>query len=101
MSRPHADMLVMYLSSPSSYGIRFQPSPELCVIVKDTAIKPAITSAECDELATLRKAQAWETPMFQPRHPRYAAAIARLRQLEAKELANVSAGLPRSRVGVN
>jgi hypothetical protein len=101
MLRPQADMLVMYLSSPSSYGIRFQSSPELSVIVNDTAIKPAITSAECDELAALRKAQAWETPMFQPRHPRYAAAIARLRQLEAKELASGSAGSPRSRACVN
>jgi hypothetical protein len=45
-----------------------------------------ITPAEYDELAALRKAHAWCTPMFQSSHPRYTEVIARLQELEAKVL---------------
>ena len=92
----HADILIMYLSSPSSYGIRLRSSPSgiplgvAGVRTKLTGVSACepkhITLAEYNELAALRKAQAWRTPMFQPDHPQYAAAMARLSQLEAKEL---------------
>jgi len=102
MLRPHADILVLYLSSPSSYSVRLQSAPGLCVTRQDAAIESAtITTAEYDELAALRKAQAWETPMFQPGHAQYRAVVARLRQLEAKELASVSAGIQSSWVSAN
>jgi len=88
------DILVMYLSSPSSYGIRVHSSccgasPRLAGAVRrDVAFgSETITSTEYDELAALRKAQAWGTRMFQPEHPQYAVAIARLEHLEARVLA--------------
>ena len=89
------DILVMYQSSPSNYGIRMHASCSgtlqygagVCAMLRDVTFEPeAITCTEHDELAALRKAQAWGTPMFQPEHPRYAAAMARLAHLEAKEL---------------
>jgi hypothetical protein len=50
-----------------------------------TSAVPAISDDEFDELAALRKAQAWNAPMFQPSHPSYQRAMARLRELQAKE----------------
>jgi hypothetical protein len=47
----------------------------------------AISTLEYAELAGLRKAQAWGAPMFQPGHGKYVEALARLHELEAKELA--------------
>jgi hypothetical protein len=99
MSRPNVDILVLYLSSPSSYGVRLRSAAGRRVTLKDAASRPAITSAEYEELSALRKAQAWDTPIFQRGHAQYAAAIARVRQLEAKELASVSASFPESRPG--
>jgi hypothetical protein len=87
MSRQHADILVLYLSAPGRYGVRLQSAPALCVMPQPIAIEPAITSAEYDELTALRKARAWGTPLFQPGHAQYAAALTRLKQLETKELA--------------
>jgi hypothetical protein len=90
------DILVMYLSSPSSYGIRLHSSccgasPRLAgvgAMRTDVVFGPeTITSTEYDELAALRKAQAWGTPMFQREHPQYAVAIARLEHLESRVLA--------------
>lgn len=101
MSRPHADILVLYLSSASRYGVRLQSAPGPCVMPQHNAIEPAITGAEYDELTALRKAQAWETPMFRPGHAQYAAVVTRLKQLEAKERVSVSARFPRSRMHVN
>jgi hypothetical protein len=89
------DILVMYQSSPTSYGIRLHSSNSgalqrvvgVVATLRDATVEPeAITCTEYDELAALRKAQAWGTPMFQPKHPRYAAAMTRLEQLKAKEL---------------
>jgi hypothetical protein len=97
----HIDILVMYQSSPSSYGIRLHSSlsdvphrvASVCATFTDVAFEPqAITCTEYDELAALRKAQAWGTPMFQPEYPRYAEAMARLEHLEAK--AGSSKNLP-------
>jgi hypothetical protein len=89
----------MYLFSPSSYGIRLrtygsgasQGVAGVRAMERDVAFEPeAITCTEYDELAALRKAQAWGTPMFQPEHPRCAQAMARLKQLEAKELSSLT-----------
>jgi hypothetical protein len=94
--RPQDEILVMYCSSPATYGIRLTshcpgvfPFPTSArVASSDAARAPsAIGLTEHDELAALRKSQAWGTPMFQPNHPRYAQLISRLRELEAKELA--------------
>lgn len=46
-----------------------------------------ISENEFEELAGLRKAQGWGTPIFQPGHPKYQQTRARLRELEAKERA--------------
>jgi hypothetical protein len=46
-----------------------------------------ITAHEFEELAGLRKAQAWGTPMFQPGHANYQQALARIAELETKERA--------------
>jgi len=46
-----------------------------------------ISPCEFDELAALRKAQCWGTPLFQPSHPNYRRTMARLTELEAKERA--------------
>jgi hypothetical protein len=95
------DILVMYQSSPSSYRIRLHSSfsgalryvAGVRAVLRDVSFEPeAITCAEYDELAALRKAQAWGTPMFQPEHPRYAAAMARLAHLEAKESGSLPVG---------
>ena len=91
-----AEVFVLYCSSSTTYGIRlsvlrccapqFVTSPQ--VVPTDAASAPGdITFTEYDELSALRKAQAWGAPMFQPNHPRYSQAIARLNQLEAKERA--------------
>jgi hypothetical protein len=48
---------------------------------------------EFDELAGLRKARAWGAPMFQPGHGKYVEALARLNELEAKELAAGNSGI--------
>jgi hypothetical protein len=47
----------------------------------------AISEKEFEELAALRKAQAWGTPVFQPGHPLCQQVMARLTELEAKERA--------------
>jgi hypothetical protein len=44
-----------------------------------------ISAREFDELAALRKAQAWGAPLFQPCHPNYQDALIRLKELERKE----------------
>jgi hypothetical protein len=93
--RPQDEILVMYCSSPTTYGIRmnscvpsalsFRASPP--VLSSGFVLEPrTISCTEYDELAALRKAQAWGTPMLQPDHSRYEETIARLRELEAKEL---------------
>ena len=89
-----ADILIMYCSSATTYGVRlksccsavlpFARDPRL--VTKDVTGEP-ISFSEYDELSALRKAHAWGTPMFQPNHPRYQELIARLKELEAKELA--------------
>jgi hypothetical protein len=56
-------------------GIRQEAAPAVAPISED----------EFEELAILRKAQCWCTPVFQPGHPDYGQAMARLKQLEAKE----------------
>jgi hypothetical protein len=100
------DILVMYQSSPSSYGIRLHSSCSgplqcvagVCEMLRDVNFEPGtITCTEYDELSALRKAQAWGTPVFQPEHPRYAAATARLQHLEAKELGSATVGPSRQR----
>jgi hypothetical protein len=96
--RSQDEILVMYCSSPATYGIRmnshcqgaFPFATGARVVSGDATRAPsAISLTEHDELAALRKSQAWGTPMFQPDHPRYAQSISRLRELEAKELATV------------
>jgi hypothetical protein len=91
---PQDEILVMYSSSPTTYGIRMNSCD--ASVIAFTASPPVlsrkfdrgtITCAEYDELAALRKAQAWGTPMFQPTHSRYEEMIARVRELEAKLLA--------------
>ena len=52
-----------------------------------------ISENEFEELATLRKARGWDTPIFQPHHPQYRQAMGRLTELEAKERA-ASASAP-------
>jgi hypothetical protein len=88
--------LVMYCSSPTTYGIRVSaPCPALLrsvirfpTVVAEVGRAPSsISCLEYDELSALRKAQAWGAPMFQPYHDRYEEAIARLNALVAKELA--------------
>ncbi len=69
------DTLAMYYMSSDEYGLRLR-SPAT-----------RFTCAEHDELAALRKAQAWGAPLFQRAHPGYTAALARLAELEAKERA--------------
>jgi hypothetical protein len=85
----------MYFSSPTTYGIRMNScvrpvsafSASRPILSRDSVLEPrTISCAEFDELAALRKAEAWGTPMFQPNHSRYEEMIARLRELEAKEL---------------
>jgi hypothetical protein len=94
-------MLVLYYASPASYGIRLRSSTsdDGGFSVKPLAlpqdVAPAagiISTAEHDELAGLRKAQAWGDPMFQARNAKYTGAMARLHELEAKERA--TAGHP-------
>ena len=87
-----ADILIMYCSSATTYGVRlksccpFVQDPRL--VAKDGTGEPkAISFTEYDELSALRKAHAWGTPMFQPNHPRYEELMVRLKELEAKELA--------------
>lgn len=54
---------------------------------QDVAPAAAIDDTEFEELAALRKAQAWGTPVFQPGHPKHQQVLARLTELEAKERA--------------
>ena len=89
-----ADILIMYCRSATTYSVRLKSScpavlpfardPRL--VTKDVTGEP-ISLTEYDELSALRKSRAWGTPMFQPNHPRYQELIARLKELEAKELA--------------
>ena len=51
------------------------------------ALAMPISEQEFDELAALRKSQCWGAPIFQPSHPSYRRMMARLRELEEKELA--------------
>jgi hypothetical protein len=44
-----------------------------------------ISAREFDELAALRKAQAWGAPLFQSNHPKYHDTLIRLKELERKE----------------
>ncbi len=60
---------------PAGSGARQEAVPAVAPITED----------EFEELAGLRKAQCWCTPVFQPDHPDYGRAMTRLKQLEAKE----------------
>ena len=91
-----ADVLIMYCSSATTYGVRLKSCcPAILPFVRGPRLATAnvteepnaITFAEYDELSALRKAHAWGTPMFQPNHPHYQELMARLKELEAKELA--------------
>jgi hypothetical protein len=44
-----------------------------------------LSDKEFEELAGLRKAQGWGTPIFQPGHPRYQETVERMSELEARE----------------
>jgi hypothetical protein len=101
------ETLVIYYAAPDRYGIRaadglrargshpwphsherLQLSVEPAVALPGlTPVFAPITDEEFEELSSLRKARAWGTPLFQPNHPRYGQALARLQELEAKEQA--------------
>ena len=51
-----------------------------------TSVLP-ISESEFDELASLRQAQGWGTPIFRPGHPKFERTMARLAELEARECA--------------
>jgi hypothetical protein len=89
------DAFVLYYASAATYGIRASPRRRTLPpgeSIRDLA--PHVRStprdggfAEYQELATLRRAQAWGTPLFHADHPDHAAALARLRELEQRERA--------------
>jgi hypothetical protein len=72
------------LNTPAQLNTSAKPS--LALQAAAPAARP-INDVEFDELAALRKAQSWETPIFQPGHPNYHRTVARLAELEAKERA--------------
>jgi hypothetical protein len=90
----------MYCSSRNAYGIRLgcpEPGDFQLVATSRPGVarqREAIICTELDELAWLRKAQAWGTPLFQPGHVRYVEALTRLRDLEARERAASEGDFP-------
>ena len=78
------ETLVFSYFAAGRYEVRRHPSA-----ARRRAVSGAtpITENEFEELAALRKAQGWGTPLFQPGHPKYQQTLARLTELEAKERA--------------
>ena len=98
----------MYYASPGIYRMRLHFLGSEIVLSAENAeanrqsapsALPAISDTEFEELAGLRKAQAWGAPIFRSGHPNHADALARIEELETKErAAAVEGGLPSWRV---
>ena len=90
------EALVMYVASPGMYRTRLdvhRAGSDLHLTnipaaqPRKVQLPSAINDSEYEELAGLRKAQAWGAPMFQSGHPKQKEALARLNELQAKECA--------------